>query len=88
MHKKVTNGHILGHILIFILYDVSLILLLFSGSASDIEELNIVPDSQEPQPDSPAEDVVSVMLKRENSLRHSQRHAMRNGRFVINSTFS
>lgn len=47
-----------------------------------MEEVDIIPESQEPQPDSPAEDVVSVTLKRENSLRHSQRHAMRNGRFV------
>ncbi|KAF5900053.1 canalicular multispecific organic anion transporter 1-like, partial [Clarias magur] len=53
------------------------------GSASDIEEFDIVPDSQEPQPDSPAEDVVSVMLKRENSLCHSQRHAMCNGSVKI-----
>lgn len=54
----------------------------FSDSASDIEEVDIIPESHDPQPDSPAEDVVSVMLKRENSLRHSQRHAMRNGRCV------
>ncbi|KAI5087921.1 canalicular multispecific organic anion transporter 1 [Silurus meridionalis] len=48
-------------------------------SASDLEMIDIVPESQEPQADSPAEDIVSVILKRENSLRHSQRHAMRNG---------
>ncbi|KAF4071490.1 hypothetical protein AMELA_G00273860 [Ameiurus melas] len=52
-------------------------------SASDIEEVEIVPESHEPQPDSPAEDVVTVMLKRENSLRHSQRHAMRNGSLKV-----
>ncbi|MCJ8749120.1 hypothetical protein PDJAM_G00172600 [Pangasius djambal] len=52
-------------------------------SASDIEEVDIVPESQEPQPDSPAEDVVSDTLKRENSLRHSQRHAMRNGSIKV-----
>lgn len=55
----------------------------FSDSVSDLEEVDIVPESQEPQPDSPAEDVVSITLKRENSLRHSQRHALRNGRFVL-----
>ncbi|KAF7686818.1 canalicular multispecific organic anion transporter 1 [Silurus meridionalis] len=48
-------------------------------SASDLEMIDIVPESQQPQADSPAEDIVSVVLKRENSLRHSQRHAMRNG---------
>lgn len=56
--------------------------MLYSDAASDIEEIDIIPESLEPQPDSPAEDVVSVTLKRENSLRHSQRHAMRNGRCV------
>lgn len=59
--------------------------MLFSDSVSDVEKVDIVPESQEPQPDSPAEDIVSVTLKRENSLRHSQRHAMRNGRFVQTS---
>ncbi|GAA6077114.1 canalicular multispecific organic anion transporter 1, partial [Tachysurus ichikawai] len=52
-------------------------------TASDIEEVDIVPESHDPQLDSPAEDVVSVMLKRENSLRHSQRNAMRNGSIKI-----
>lgn len=52
---------------------------------SDLEEVDIVPESQEPQPDSPAEDVVSITLKRENSLRHSQRHVLRNGRFVLHN---
>ncbi|KAK3523187.1 hypothetical protein QTP86_021720 [Hemibagrus guttatus] len=52
-------------------------------SASDIEEVDIIPESHDPQPDSPAEDIVSVMLKRENSLRHSQRHAMRNGSIKV-----
>ncbi|XP_058240892.1 canalicular multispecific organic anion transporter 1 isoform X4 [Hemibagrus wyckioides] len=52
-------------------------------SASDIEEVDIIPESHDPQPDSPAEDVVSVMLKRENSLRHSQRHSMRNGSIKV-----
>ncbi|XP_035257042.1 canalicular multispecific organic anion transporter 1 [Anguilla anguilla] len=41
-------------------------------SASDLEEVNTVPDTQEQQPDCSPDDVVSVTLKRENSLRHSQ----------------
>ncbi|KAK2865713.1 hypothetical protein Q7C36_001769 [Tachysurus vachellii] len=52
-------------------------------SVSDIEEVDIIPESHDPQLDSPAEDVVSVVLKRENSLRHSQRHAMRNGSIKV-----
>lgn len=47
--------------------------------SSDTEEVDLVPESEEPQPDSPPQDVVSVTLKRENSLRHSQRRSMRNG---------
>ncbi|TSP25420.1 Canalicular multispecific organic anion transporter 1 [Bagarius yarrelli] len=57
-------------------------------SVSDIEEFDITPESQEPQPDCPAEDVVSVTLKRENSLRHSQRHAARNGSIKVRSNSS
>ncbi|XP_061083514.1 ATP-binding cassette sub-family C member 2-like [Conger conger] len=41
-------------------------------SGSDTEEMELVPDGQEPQMDCSSEDVVSVTLKRENSLRHSQ----------------
>ncbi|KAJ8418122.1 hypothetical protein AAFF_G00138310 [Aldrovandia affinis] len=41
---------------------------------SDTEEVETMPESQEPQVDCPPEDVVSVTLKRENSLRHSQRN--------------
>ncbi|XP_072526726.1 ATP-binding cassette sub-family C member 2-like [Salminus brasiliensis] len=48
-------------------------------SASDTEHMDIVPEGQDPQPDSPLEDVVAVTLRRENSLRHSQRHSQRNG---------
>lgn len=47
-----------------------------------MEEVDLVPESQEPQSDSAPEDVVSVTLKRENSLYHSQRNVMRNGRYV------
>uniref|UniRef100_A0A4W4G3P7 ATP-binding cassette, sub-family C (CFTR/MRP), member 2 n=1 Tax=Electrophorus electricus TaxID=8005 RepID=A0A4W4G3P7_ELEEL len=44
-------------------------------SAADAEQVDVVPESQDPQADSPPEDMVSVTLKRESSLRHSQRHA-------------
>ncbi|KAI4891884.1 hypothetical protein NFI96_023859, partial [Prochilodus magdalenae] len=57
-------------------------------SASDIEETDIMPEGQDPQADSPPEDVVSVTLKRENSLRHSQRHAQRNGSLKVRRSSS
>ncbi|XP_006630977.3 ATP-binding cassette sub-family C member 2 [Lepisosteus oculatus] len=38
------------------------------------EEQDVLPDSPEPQVDSPPEDIVSVTLKRETSLRRSQRN--------------
>ncbi|XP_066507559.1 canalicular multispecific organic anion transporter 1 [Hoplias malabaricus] len=57
-------------------------------SASDTEQMDIVPEGQEPQADSPLEDVVSVTLKRENSLRHSQRHAHRNGSLTVRRSSS
>ncbi|XP_060771637.1 ATP-binding cassette sub-family C member 2-like [Neoarius graeffei] len=57
-------------------------------SVSDAEEVDIVPESQEPQPDCSAEDVVSVILKRENSLRHSQSNAMRNGSIKVRKNSS
>ncbi|XP_061083740.1 ATP-binding cassette sub-family C member 2-like [Conger conger] len=41
-------------------------------SGSDTEEMELVPEGQEPQMDCSTEDVVSATLKRENSLRHSQ----------------
>ncbi|XP_030626406.1 canalicular multispecific organic anion transporter 1 isoform X1 [Chanos chanos] len=48
-------------------------------SVSDTQEFDLIPEGEDPQVDSPPEDVVSITLKRENSLRHSQRHAQRNG---------
>ncbi|XP_036402430.1 canalicular multispecific organic anion transporter 1-like [Megalops cyprinoides] len=42
---------------------------------SDTEEVDTVPEGQEPQADCPPEDVVSVTLKRESSLHHSQRNS-------------
>uniref|UniRef100_A0A672K2N0 Canalicular multispecific organic anion transporter 1-like n=1 Tax=Sinocyclocheilus grahami TaxID=75366 RepID=A0A672K2N0_SINGR len=40
-------------------------------------------DGLEPQADDSLEDIVSSTLKRENSLRHSQRHSKRNGRLLF-----
>ncbi|XP_062864627.1 canalicular multispecific organic anion transporter 1 [Trichomycterus rosablanca] len=54
-----------------------------TDSISDAEQLDIIPEGQDLQADTPAEDVVSVTLKRENSLRHSQRHAQRNGSIKV-----
>ncbi|KAL7855414.1 hypothetical protein AOLI_G00190180 [Acnodon oligacanthus] len=56
--------------------------------ASDAEQMDIVPEGEDPQADSPPEDVVSVTLKRENSLRHSQRHAQRNGSIKVRRSSS
>uniref|UniRef100_A0A8C7R4X5 ATP-binding cassette, sub-family C (CFTR/MRP), member 2 n=1 Tax=Oncorhynchus mykiss TaxID=8022 RepID=A0A8C7R4X5_ONCMY len=44
---------------------------------SDGEEVGLVPDLQDPQADTPPEDIVSMTLRRESSIRRSQR----NGRY-------
>ncbi|XP_066550054.1 ATP-binding cassette sub-family C member 2 isoform X2 [Amia ocellicauda] len=44
------------------------------GLILDEEDEETLPDTQEPQSDSPPEDVVSVTLKRETSLRRSKRN--------------
>uniref|UniRef100_A0A674BQ19 ATP binding cassette subfamily C member 2 n=1 Tax=Salmo trutta TaxID=8032 RepID=A0A674BQ19_SALTR len=41
---------------------------------SDGEEVGLVPDLQDPQADIPPEDIVSMTLKRESSIRRSQRN--------------
>uniref|UniRef100_A0A673LUX6 Canalicular multispecific organic anion transporter 1-like n=1 Tax=Sinocyclocheilus rhinocerous TaxID=307959 RepID=A0A673LUX6_9TELE len=41
---------------------------------SDFEQIDMLPEGLEPQADGSPEDIVSSTLKRENSLRHSQRH--------------
>ncbi|CAB1343381.1 unnamed protein product, partial [Coregonus sp. 'balchen'] len=41
---------------------------------SDCEEVELVPDLQDPQADAPPEDIVSITLKRESSIRRSQRN--------------
>ncbi|XP_076867754.1 ATP-binding cassette sub-family C member 2 isoform X1 [Brachyhypopomus gauderio] len=52
-------------------------------SLSDVEGVDAMPESQDPLADSPPEDVVSVTLKRESSLRHSQRHVRPNGSIKV-----
>uniref|UniRef100_A0A673BAN6 ABC-type glutathione-S-conjugate transporter n=1 Tax=Sphaeramia orbicularis TaxID=375764 RepID=A0A673BAN6_9TELE len=46
---------------------------LFEDYSQDTEDVELIPESQDAQPDSPLEDTVSVTLKRENSIRRSQR---------------
>lgn len=40
----------------------------------DTADVELIPEREDTQPDSPLEDTVSVTLKRENSIRRSQRH--------------
>lgn len=50
-----------------------------SAQESEYEQIDTLPEGLEPQADDSPEDIVSSTLKRENSLRHSQRHIKRNG---------
>lgn len=50
---------------------------LSTDPTSDGEEVGLVPDLQDPQADTPPEDIVSMTLRRESSIRRSQR----NGRY-------
>ncbi|XP_039546373.1 canalicular multispecific organic anion transporter 1 isoform X1 [Pimephales promelas] len=45
-----------------------------AARGSDFEEIDTLPEGLEPQADVSPEDIVSNTLKRENSLRHSQRN--------------
>lgn len=45
---------------------------LFEDYSQDIEDVELIPDSEDTHPDSPLEDIVSVTLRRENSIRRSQ----------------
>uniref|UniRef100_A0A665VH35 ATP-binding cassette, sub-family C (CFTR/MRP), member 2 n=1 Tax=Echeneis naucrates TaxID=173247 RepID=A0A665VH35_ECHNA len=45
-----------------------------SHSESDTTEIELIPEREDTQPDSPLEDTISVTLKRESSLRRSQRN--------------
>lgn len=42
-------------------------------ASKDIADIELIPERDDTQPDSPLEDTVSVTLKRENSIRRSQR---------------
>ncbi|XP_008280640.1 ATP-binding cassette sub-family C member 2 [Stegastes partitus] len=44
-----------------------------SDRCQETEDLELIPDSEDIQPDLPLEDTVSATLKRENSIRRSQR---------------
>ncbi|KAM7408746.1 hypothetical protein PAMA_002464 [Pampus argenteus] len=44
-----------------------------SDHDQDTADIELIPESEDTQPDSPLEDTVSVTLKRENSIRRSQR---------------
>uniref|UniRef100_A0A8C1VAD9 Canalicular multispecific organic anion transporter 1 n=1 Tax=Cyprinus carpio TaxID=7962 RepID=A0A8C1VAD9_CYPCA len=57
-----------------------------STQESDFEQIEMLPEGLEPQADGCPEDIVSSTLKRENSLRHSQRHSKQNGRLRKNSS--
>uniref|UniRef100_A0A672K344 Canalicular multispecific organic anion transporter 1-like n=1 Tax=Sinocyclocheilus grahami TaxID=75366 RepID=A0A672K344_SINGR len=54
-----------------------------NADESDYEQIDTLPEGLEPQADDSLEDIVSSTLKRENSLRHSQRHSKRNGRLLF-----
>lgn len=45
-----------------------------TDSCQDTADIELIPEGEDTQPDSPLEDTVSVTLKRENSIRRSQRH--------------
>ncbi|KAM9344970.1 ATP-binding cassette sub-family C member 2 [Symphorus nematophorus] len=45
-----------------------------SEHCQDTADIELIPEREDPQPDSPLEDTVSVTLKRESSIRRSQRN--------------
>lgn len=47
---------------------------IFSDQCQDSADLELIPDIEDTQPDSPMEDAVSITLKRESSIRRSQRN--------------
>lgn len=46
---------------------------IYSDRCQDTAVVELIPEREDTQPDSPLEDTVSVTLKRENSIRRSQR---------------
>uniref|UniRef100_A0A673LTC3 Canalicular multispecific organic anion transporter 1-like n=1 Tax=Sinocyclocheilus rhinocerous TaxID=307959 RepID=A0A673LTC3_9TELE len=59
-----------------------------SNANSDFEQIDMLPEGLEPQADGSPEDIVSSTLKRENSLRHSQRHSKQNGSVSLRKSSS
>uniref|UniRef100_A0AAY4E6J8 ABC-type glutathione-S-conjugate transporter n=1 Tax=Denticeps clupeoides TaxID=299321 RepID=A0AAY4E6J8_9TELE len=51
------------------------------NEASDTEDITLIPEVHDPQADCPPEDVVTVTLKRQNSLHHSQRYNRQSSRY-------
>lgn len=47
--------------------------LIHSDHYEDVADVELIPEREETLPDSPLEDTVSLTLKRENSIRRSQR---------------
>ncbi|KAL1263560.1 hypothetical protein QQF64_006299, partial [Cirrhinus molitorella] len=58
------------------------------AQGSDYEQIDTLPEGLEPQADECPEDIVSNTLKRENSLRHSQRHSKENGSVKVRKNSS
>uniref|UniRef100_A0AAY4E645 ABC-type glutathione-S-conjugate transporter n=1 Tax=Denticeps clupeoides TaxID=299321 RepID=A0AAY4E645_9TELE len=54
--------------------------------ASDTEDITLIPEVHDPQADCPPEDVVTVTLKRQNSLHHSQRYNRQSSRISKKSS--
>lgn len=46
---------------------------MYSDSSQDTEDIELIPESEDTQPDMPLDDAVSLSLRRENSTRRSQR---------------
>lgn len=48
-------------------------MIVYAARYQDSAEVELIPEREDTQPDSPLEDTVSATLKRENSIRRSQR---------------
>lgn len=53
----------------FVIYDY-----ICSARCQDTTDVELIPEREDTQPDSPLEDAVSFTLKRESSIRRSQRN--------------
>ncbi|XP_063047595.1 canalicular multispecific organic anion transporter 1 isoform X2 [Engraulis encrasicolus] len=56
--------------------------------SSDTEEVDLTPETEDVQADGPPEDVVTTTLRRNSSIRGSQRHAQRNGSVKLRKSSS